>query len=127
MFIKRGDIWMVDFSPTEGHEQSGTRPAVVMSSNDIDVMTTELVFVIPGTRTARTDPSTNELLPDVVRVEPSSLNNLSAVTYFLCDHLRSASIKRFVASKKMGRVTDQQMTALEDILFFLLDLPEKDV
>src|SRR3989344_3869284 len=29
--IERGDIVWVDFSPTKGHEQSGLRPAVVMS------------------------------------------------------------------------------------------------
>ena len=28
---KRGDVILVDFSPTEGHEQSGFRPALVLS------------------------------------------------------------------------------------------------
>ena len=29
--LERGDIVWIDFSPTKGHEQSGGRPAVVIS------------------------------------------------------------------------------------------------
>lgn len=29
--LERGDIAWIDFSPTKGHEQSGLRPAVVLS------------------------------------------------------------------------------------------------
>lgn len=31
--IRRGDIWWVDFGEQDGSEQSGTRPAVVVSNN----------------------------------------------------------------------------------------------
>src|SRR3989338_7093901 len=31
LILERGDIVWVDFSPTKGHEQSGLRPAVVIS------------------------------------------------------------------------------------------------
>ena len=30
---KQGDIVFLDFNPTKGHEQSGVRPAVVVSTN----------------------------------------------------------------------------------------------
>lgn len=123
--IKRGDIWHVDFEPVEGHEQGGARPAVIMSSDQVNCQVTELVFVIPGTRSARTDPTTGEVLPDVLRVEPSKENGLSAVTYFLCNQLRAVSTNR-LGAKKMGKLTGKQLYQIEDCLIFLLDLEAKD-
>ena len=29
--MQRGDIWLVSFDPTAGHEQQGTRPVVIVS------------------------------------------------------------------------------------------------
>jgi mRNA interferase MazF len=125
--VRRGEIWTIDFDPPEGHEQGGNRPSVVISSNSIDLSSTEMAIVIPGTKTARTDPSTGEILPDVLRVEPSAENGLSYITYFLCSQVRAVSTKRFLTSKRMGRLTDKQLYKIEDVLIFLLDLGEKDI
>ncbi|MEK9148996.1 MAG: type II toxin-antitoxin system PemK/MazF family toxin [Candidatus Desantisbacteria bacterium] len=32
----RGEVWLVDFNPGRGHEQSGVRPALVIQSNLIN-------------------------------------------------------------------------------------------
>ena len=32
--IRQGDIWLVDFSPVLGREQSGRRPALILSRNE---------------------------------------------------------------------------------------------
>jgi mRNA-degrading endonuclease toxin of MazEF toxin-antitoxin module len=29
--MKRGEIWLVDFDPTQGHEQKGRRPVLIVS------------------------------------------------------------------------------------------------
>ena len=29
-----GEVWMLNFDPTLGHEQSGIRPAVIVSTDD---------------------------------------------------------------------------------------------
>ena len=44
----RGDIVWIDFSPTKGHEQSGLRPAVVVSSQQYNSFS-GLVLVCPMT------------------------------------------------------------------------------
>jgi mRNA interferase MazF len=33
LFVEAGDIRLIDFEPTKGTEQSGTRPAIVVSSS----------------------------------------------------------------------------------------------
>ena len=53
--VKQGDIIKLDFSPTKGHEQSGYRPAVVVSNN-FAISKTNMVYVAPITSTTRSFP-----------------------------------------------------------------------
>lgn len=41
----RGDIWLVDLNPTAGHEQRGTRPAMVVSPAPFNDLTGTPVVV----------------------------------------------------------------------------------
>lgn len=54
-------IW-VDLSPSRGREQSGHRPAVVVSSRDHLAVVDKLVVVLPCTRTDRKWPNHIELV-----------------------------------------------------------------
>ncbi len=49
---KRGDIFVCDFSPTMGHEQSGIRPAIVLSDSDFNAKT-DLILACPITTSER--------------------------------------------------------------------------
>ncbi|MBK7746135.1 MAG: type II toxin-antitoxin system PemK/MazF family toxin [Candidatus Obscuribacter sp.] len=120
--IRRGDIWLVNFAPVVGHEQNGARPSVVITSDLVNIDLMEMAFVIPGTKTAKTDPKTNEVLADVVRVEPSSSNNLQYVTYFLCSQLRAVSLKRFCKTVRIGVLNEEQLSRVREILIEILDL-----
>ena len=53
--MKQGDIIKLDFSPTAGREQSGYRPAVVVS-NDFAISKTSVVYIAPITSTMRHFP-----------------------------------------------------------------------
>ena len=58
--VKQGDIIKIDFSPTSGHEQSGYRPAVVVSNN-FAISKTNVVYIAPITNTLRRFPLHVEL------------------------------------------------------------------
>lgn len=58
--VKQGDIIKLDLSPTSGHEQSGYRPAVVVS-NDFAIARTNVVYVAPITNAIRHFPLHVEL------------------------------------------------------------------
>ena len=45
--IKQGDIIIIDFDPSLGHEQKGNRPALVVSNHDFTRLTQSLVKVVP--------------------------------------------------------------------------------
>ena len=53
--VKQGDIIKLNLSPTAGHEQSGYRPAVVVS-NDFAISKTNVVYVAPITNAIRQFP-----------------------------------------------------------------------
>jgi mRNA interferase MazF len=53
--VKQGDIIKLDLSPTIGHEQSGYRPAVVIS-NDFVLSRTNMVYIAPITNSIRHFP-----------------------------------------------------------------------
>ena len=57
---KQGDIIIMDFNPQKGHEQSGRRPALVLS-NDILNHHCSLAFVCPITNTNKKHPFHIEL------------------------------------------------------------------
>jgi mRNA interferase MazF len=93
---ERGDIVWVSFSPTEGHEQTGHRPALVLSPASYNARS-GLMLCCPITSKVKPYPFVVSILgsPDVA----------GAV---LSDQLRSLDWRARRAKKK-GRVSEQTL------------------
>lgn len=74
---KQGDIVYVDLDPTKGHEQRGTRPAIVISNNVFNEHT-KMVVLCPITSNIKDFP-THYILEDSKKI----------VGAVLCEHIRS--------------------------------------
>jgi mRNA interferase MazF len=74
---KQKDILFLDFNPTKGHEQSGTRPALVLSSNNFN-KNTNMAIVCPITSNTKEFPS-HYILEQTKKIKGS----------VLCEHVRS--------------------------------------
>jgi mRNA interferase MazF len=74
---KQGDLVLVDFKPTKGHEQTGYRPAIVISNNVFN-KNTKMVILCPITSNDKYFP-THYLLEDSKKIHGS----------VLCEHIRS--------------------------------------
>ncbi len=74
---KQGDIVYLDFNPTKGHEQKGTRPAIVIS-NDVFNIHTKMVIVCPITSNIKEFP-THYILEESKKISGA----------VLCEHIRS--------------------------------------
>jgi mRNA interferase MazF len=105
-------VWLVDFGEPVGREQSGTRPALVVSADLLNESRAGVVVVIPITTAHRGLPSHIELDSD-----GSGLNELS---YAKCEDVKSVSEQRLVT--RLGAVGDDVMFAAARALRFLLDL-----
>jgi mRNA-degrading endonuclease toxin of MazEF toxin-antitoxin module len=46
--VKRGDIYLVSLDPTQGHEQQGTRPVLIVSPDKFNIFT-RVPIVVPIT------------------------------------------------------------------------------
>jgi mRNA interferase MazF len=47
--MKRGEVWVVNFNPTRGHEIGKIRPAVVIQADELGPEITPIVVVLPLT------------------------------------------------------------------------------
>lgn len=74
---KQGDVVFLDFNPTKGHEQSGFRPAVVISNNVFNE-NTKMIIVCPITSNDKDFP-THYYLEDTIKIHGS----------VLCERIRS--------------------------------------
>ena len=54
--VEQGDIIWLNFSPQAGHEQSGRRPALVISNTSFTQITQKAAMVCPITNTNRSLP-----------------------------------------------------------------------
>ena len=109
---KRGEIWLVNPDPTQGREQAGKRPALVVSADLLNSSPAELVIVLPIT-------SKDKGIRSHVRIEPPE-GGLKAVSFAKCEDVRSVSVSRLM--KCWGQVSRTTMTDVEDRLRILMEL-----
>jgi mRNA interferase MazF len=108
----RGDVWVVDFDPTRGHEQAGRRPALVISADLLNQGHAGLVVVLPIT-------SKQKNVRSHVRVEPPD-GGLKVTSFVKCEDIRSVSTLRI--KERWGRVSANTLATIEDALRILLSL-----
>jgi mRNA interferase MazF len=110
----RGDVWDTRFEPTEGREQGGTRPAVILSHNSINRGPSEMVVVVP--MTTRHRPQLDAIRTEVRPPEAG----LSEVSYVIPDQIRAVSTRRLISRR--GRVNDKTLAEVADRVRVVLDL-----
>ena len=108
----RAEVWLVDFGDPVGREQSGRRPAVVVSADPLNNSRAGVTIVVPLTTAHRGLPSHIE-----IDQENSGLDELS---YAKCEDVKSISEQRLIA--QLGAVDEQVMFQIARALRFLLEL-----
>ncbi len=101
--MKRGDIYMVSLDPTAGHEQSGSRPVLVVSPTEFNAAT-KLPVVLPITsggefarRLGFAVPLTGTKTTGVVRCDQPRVIDLVARHARKVDTLPSATMDEVLA------------------------------
>lgn len=88
--VNQGDIVLVDFNPSLGHEQQGKRPGLVVSNHTYNQRTNGLAILVPITSTKRTgfplhinlDSRTKiqgQIICEQVKTIDTSVRNLSVI------------------------------------------------
>jgi mRNA interferase MazF len=105
-------VWLVDFGDSLGREQSGRRPAVVISSDLLNDSGAGVVVMVPITTAYRG-------LSSHVELDPGS-SGLDEVSYAKCEDVKSISEQRLIG--RLGAVSDEAIFQIARALRFLLDL-----
>ena len=114
MEVRRGDIVIVDLDPTEGSEQRGTRPCLVVQNN-VGNENAPTTIVVPFT-TAFGD----ELYPFEVLVTADE-SHLQEDSVALCSQLRTVSIDHRITTV-VGSIPDDRMDEVDTALEYSLGL-----
>jgi mRNA interferase MazF len=108
----RGEVWLVDFGDPVGREQSGRRPALVVSADLLNESRAGVVVVVPLTTAYRRLPSHIEI--------DRGRSGLDDVSYAKCEDVKSVSEQRLIG--QLGVVGNEIMFQAARTLRFLLDL-----
>ena len=107
----RGQVWIVDFDPTIGHEQAKVRPALVLSVERLRVSGGAMVTVVPITSGGRSD------LPARVPMAPGE-GGLPIPGYVIAEQVRTVStqrLRRFMG-RASGRTVDRVARVVKELL-----------
>jgi len=112
MNINRGEIWLIDFNPTIGREQTGVCPALILSVNEFNNSFASKVIALPLT-------SKNKGIPLDVEITPPD-GGIIKNSYIKCEDLRSLSKNRLI--EKWGIISDMELSEVEDKVKLMLGL-----
>jgi len=112
-----GEVWLVELpqpSGAPGHEQFGTRPAVI-AQNDIITTNLSTVLIVPITGNRRVS------FEGSFWIDPSPANGLDRPSTALTHQLRAIDKGRF--RRMIGKLEDKYLKILEDEITGLLGFP----
>jgi len=109
MTVSRGEIWLADLNPTQGSEQSGTRPVIIFQNNSINRFTSTFVTIPLTTNLRRAS------LPTCVLIRQGE-GGLIKDSVALCHQLRVIDKLRLL--RRPSAVSDDVMTAIESCVAF---------
>ena len=94
--MNKGEIWLVELPSTDGREQAGMRPAVILADTNVNV-----AVVVPITSNIQA-----LRFPHTIELRPSKHNGLLAVSVLLAFHVRAVDRKR-LQTWRTGRIKTQ--------------------
>ena len=111
VFLRRGDIWLVNFNPAQGSEQRGIRPALIVQ-NDVGNEVSPVTIVAAISSVTKTYTINVEIKPSDSGLEKDSVVKLNQI--------RTIDKKRLI--KRLGRLDSSKMKAVNSALMLSLGL-----
>jgi mRNA interferase MazF len=108
ILVQRGEVWWVDFDPSQGSEIQKCRPAVILTINTIN-KARRTVVVVPLSTAATPRP------PIVIPISSAGQNSVA-----VCDQLRAIDKSRIL--KRIGVLSTNDLAALSSAVKIVLGL-----
>jgi mRNA interferase MazF len=114
--VRRGDVVIVELDPTQGSEQRGTRPCLVVQ-NDIGNANAPTTIVVPFTTSFDEQRYPFEVF---VSAEECALRDDSVA---LCSQIRTVSLEHRI-TENLGPIPQERMDEVDTALEYSLGLTE---
>lgn len=114
---RRGEIWLVDFTPGRGSEQTGQRPALVLQNDAGNQHPRYPNTVVLAMSTQ------GKTIPFHIRIAPAPQNGLREVTYVKCEQILTLAKARLLGREPLGRLTAAEIRKVEIAVKLSLALP----
>jgi mRNA interferase MazF len=108
--IRRGEIWLVNFDPSQGYEIRKTRPAVIIQ-NDFGNKHSEITIV------AAITSNIERIFPNEVLIEDSGLRTPSKI---MLSQIRP--IDKILLKHKIGELKPEEVHEMDEALKISLGL-----
>ena len=114
-YVFRGEIYMVDFSDGEGRSvHQGSRPAVIISNDVANRYSAIVNCCLLTSKTMKKD------YPTHLKLTPNAMNKLRMDSVIMAEQVRT--IGRETLKFKIGKLTDEEIQALDDVIRVALGL-----
>ena len=107
--MKNGTIWLVDLSDAKGHEQRGTRPALIVGGAN------SLILVVP-----LTSSQSSARFSHTLTISPDPHNGLDTESVALVFQIVALDRERF--RHRIGTISEGQRLAIVALIRDLLNL-----
>jgi mRNA interferase MazF len=115
--MRRSEIWLINLDPTIGAEIKKTRPAVIVSSDEVGTLPLKVIAPI-------TDWKPNyEQVPWMVSIQPNASNGLTKPSAVDTFQVRSVSEARFI--RRLGKINTNSMQAIATALAEVLEITQE--
>lgn len=108
------EIWWITFNPSVGAEISKKRPSIIVNDDSIGILPLRIIVPI-------TDWNERYIGADwMVKIKPTTQNNLNKDSTADCFQVKSLSTDRFVC--KLGEMDEIDFQKIKDSLKIVFDL-----
>ena len=105
--VKQGDLYLINFNPSVGHEYQGKRPAIIIQAN-IQIRKSNLITVMPLTS------NIENCLNDDIIVRKNRINRLISDSVIKVYNIISFDYKRLI--NKIGVADEVILNQVKDYL-----------
>jgi mRNA interferase MazF len=111
---KRGEIWLLDWSPSRGSEQSGFRPALIIQTDAANSNTNYPNTIVLAVSTK------GKPVPFHIALKPNRENGLTEASFVKCEQVLTVAKDRLV--RKLGVIEEGEMQQIKRALRLVLEV-----
>ena len=108
--MKKGEIWLIELPSANGHEQGGSRPAIILSDTE-----TNISIIIPLTSNLQ-----SLRFPYSLEIRPNKSNGLASISSALIFQIRAIDKKRL--KRRIGDLDEPILKEIDTMIKNLFKL-----